>query len=137
MYARSRLQRGVEPYADANETAVRGGHVPFVYDTTRYGAGTAIKRIAPCDGFLREFVALVTTLTAGAGVLTIAINGVSVGTTVAVPDASALDTQIKTSFNADATLAVKKGDLISITVDATPTAGELTGWIWIDPRAAA
>lgn len=135
MSANNRLQRGVDPYADADEANARSGIIPFTYPNTEYAAATAIQLISPFSGRLRELSRIVQTLTAGAGVVTVAINGTTVGTH-AVGDASAAGSKGTTRFpdvdSGTGANIVKKGDAITLTSDATPTAGALYGYIHID-----
>lgn len=135
----NRLKRGADPYADAGETEARTGTIPFTYDNTRYAGAVAIQLIAPFTGWLSEIQAIVQTLTAGAGVVSLAINGASAFSTLAVPDAQAVGTKLKKTFpasalDASATNYVRKGDTITLTADATPTAGELNGFLVITPE---
>lgn len=129
---------GHSPYADALQAynmIVEAGRVriPFSYDNTDYAAGTKQYFVSPIDGNIVKLVTVGQVLTAGAGALTIKPTGGSNITALSqtIADATAAGTVQVTRTAPAAGNVIAKDATIELTVDATPTAGALNGYIEI------
>lgn len=141
---RAAARSSVDPYervsaADAAYDSVARREVQFYYDNTKYAAGTPLRVLSPVRGYVTAFKAVVDTLTAGAGVVTVK-NGVAGPNitglhAIAVANAAAVGTVVSARIEPIAAGLVAKGGVVEIVVDATPTAGELMGWLEITPEA--
>lgn len=135
------LRQDQLPYADAKQVRelLRSAgrvRIPFQYNATDYAAGTKQYFVSPIKGAIVKLSTTVQTLTAGAGALSINVNGkaaiTGLGQTIAT--ASAVGTNQQTRVNNDDALAAVNVDQgIELQVNATPTAGAINGYFEIEP----
>jgi len=108
--------------------------VPFFLPQTEYAAGTAVNVISPVAGRIRSARTVVMDeVTSGAAAVTLAVNGVAVtGASVTIADASVIGAFDEDAVADTATNVVRRGDVIAVSTDGTPTAGAAFGFVEIE-----
>ena len=106
-----------------------------------YTANADILSVSPIAGRISKLKVVITTLTAGAGALTIkTAAGTVAGGALVIPTASAvgaileLDIQDTGALGDATTNAIAEGGLIEVESDGVPTAGALSFFLQIEPR---
>jgi len=128
------LLRGTQPFADAELTKVLlapriHGHMT----ATELQGVLPISHRSPIAGRVRKLEIVVRVLTAGAGLVGLDANGTILGANIVIPTASPAGTLFSDTYVDDVDNLVAVGDLLEVTTDGVPTAGELTYVITIEP----
>ena len=112
--------------------------LPFLIDSTKYAAGTSVYTPAcPVAGAIKKAVTTTQVQTDGAGAVTLELATVAVnGVSVIVPSVSTVGSVVSSSATADhATTAIAAGVPVEIVGDGTPTAGEVVGYVQVEPTS--
>jgi len=130
------LKRGADPYADAEGSKVLlapriQGHMT----ASELQGVLPISFRVPIAGRVRRLEVTVRVLTAGAGAIGVDANGATLGSGIVVPTTSAAGVRFAEDFADDAAddNLVAEGDLIEVTTDGVPTAGEINFSVSIEP----
>jgi len=132
----SLLQRGIDPYADADVTDARTG---WLKQTAALDVGAGATEVLTnlFKGRVREFIVRVTTVIVGTATVTIQANGATIATLV-LP-ANAADDSVHFGFVIDDSPAVddNKVDQLTNDLDVTVDSAATSGAVVVDVRVSA